>query len=421
MTVLQRFVVLYFTLYIFPFPLDVPNWLAEMPIPLRWIGQATAWLSGLYGDGLTALGVWIGDHVLGPGAVITQPTGSGDTMSAYVQTFINLGLAVVGTMVWSFARRGQPVSPRTLAAFRVYLRYGIAAVLLSYGFAKVPPLQFQPPGPEGLIRTYGESSPMGLLWTFMGFSPAYTMFVGMAELVPGFLLMFRRVATLGAVLGAATMLNVVALNFMYDVPVKLFSAHIWLMLVIIAAPDIPRLLNVLVFNRDAPAAVLRAYQPSRLAMAGKGILIVMLVAGNIVRSYQGWYQWGPGMPLPPLAGIYDVESFEVNGETKPPLWTDQTRWRRLVVSRRGYVVLQRMGDQSERFGFKHEEKAGTLILTLPGSKESFTLTCVTDEGGMTLEGPFRGDQIKVALKKTERAFPINSRGFNWIQELPYNR
>jgi hypothetical protein len=344
-------------------------------------------------------------------------------MAAYVQMFCLAMMALAGAVAWSVATRAEPVPAQVLAAFRVYLRYAMAMWLLVYGFSKVPPLQFQPPGPELLIRSYGDSSPMGLLWTFMGFSPAYTMFSGLAELVPGFLLLYRPTATLGAVLGSATMLNVVALNFMYDVPVKLFSVHLWLALVIIAAPDVQRLLNVLVLNRDTPAAALRIAprQFPRLMLALKSMFIALLVGGNVAGAYTGWYQYGPGMPVPPLAGVYDVESFEVNGEPRPPLWTDETRWRRVLVSRRGFITLQRMADRNERFLYKYDEKGGAIVLTPPGSKESFTLACTTDEGGMTLEGPFRGDRIRVALRRTDRPFPINARGFHWIQELPYNR
>ena len=426
MTVLRRFVILYFTLSAFPFPLGALSGLSQMPAPFSWIGDATSFAARPYQDAWNAAAVWVGDRLLGPGSVIIQPTGSGDTMAAYVSMLIQLVLTVIGTLAWTVAARGAPVSPRVLAAFRVYMRYYLAAVLLSYGFAKIPPTQFQPPGPELLSRTYGDSSPMGLLWTFMGYSPAYTMFAGLMELVPGVLLLFRRTALLGALLGVATMANIVALNFAYDVPVKLFSVHLLLALLIILAPDVPQLLNVFILNRDTPPAVLRPAHPhprQRLILATKAVFIVLLLASGIGQGYFTWTNFGPGLPPAPLAGVYEVESFAVNGEERPPLWTDETRWRRFMISRRGaFVTLQRMADKSERFQLKHDEKAGTMVLTPPGSKESFTLTCRPDEHHLILEGPFRGSQLQVKLKKVADArFPLNTRGFNWVQELPYNR
>ena len=38
---------------------------------------------------------------------------------------------------------------------------------------------------------------MGLLWTFMGHSPAYSAFTGAAEALAGALLLFRRTTLLG--------------------------------------------------------------------------------------------------------------------------------------------------------------------------------------------------------------------------------
>jgi hypothetical protein len=95
-----------------------------------------------------------------------------------------------------------------------------------------------------------------------------------------------------------------------------------------------------------------------------------------------------------------------------------------MVSRRGTgVSIQRMSDKTERLQLTHDEKAGTLVLKPFGSGESFTLTIAKpDDAHIVLEGPFRGAQVRVELKKaTNLQFPINSRGFSWIQELPYNR
>jgi hypothetical protein len=400
--------------------------LSAFPAPLAWIGQGAVSVAMTYDRAANLLAVWVGENLLGlaQGAVVIQPTGSGDTMAQYVRVVIIAALAAIGTIVWTLARSPRLHSPRVHAAFRVYFRYAMAAWLLSYGFAKVPPMQFQPPGADLLVRSYGESSPMGLLWTFMGFSPAYTMFAGLAELVPGLLLLFRRTTTLGALLGTATMTNVVALNFMYDVPVKLFSLHLLIALIVIAAPDVPRLFNVFVLNRAAPAMVLREQPMSRRWAWAKAVFVVLLVGGNMFSAYQSWYRFGPGAPRPEVAGVYEVESFAVDGEARPPLWTDTTRWRRVLVSHRGFLVVQSMGDRNERFSYKYDADAGTLTLTGFGTKETFTLASrKPDAGGMIVEGPFRdGRNIRVELKKQpDRSFPLQSRGFHWVQELPFNR
>jgi hypothetical protein len=82
-----------------------------------------------------------------------------------------------------------------------------------------------------------------------------------------------------------------------------------------------------------------------------------------------------------------------------------------------------MGDRNERFSYNHDAQAGTLQLTGFGSKESFALTTKSlSDGALLLEGPFREGHVRVAARKQpDRSFPLQTRGFNWVQELPYNR
>ena len=98
--------------------------------------------------------------------------------------------------------------------------------MILYGASKVFMGQFGPPGFGRLLETYGDSSPMGLLWTFMGFSQGYTFFAGLAEMLGGVLMITRRTTLLGAMVSAGVLSNIVLLNFFYDVPVKQFSSHL---------------------------------------------------------------------------------------------------------------------------------------------------------------------------------------------------
>ncbi len=70
----------------------------------------------------------------------------------------------------------------------------------------------------------------------------------------GVLLLFRHTTTLGALVAAGVMSNVVMLNFGYDIPVKLFSTHLLLFAGALLVPDGRRLLNVLLLNPPAGVA-----------------------------------------------------------------------------------------------------------------------------------------------------------------------
>ncbi len=142
--------------------------------------------------------------------------------------------------VWSSVSR-RPEHERLYDWLRVYVRFFLAWVMLGYAFQKLFKLQFYDLGLWRLTSTFGEASPMGLLWAFMGASTLYTVFSGGLEAIGACLLFFRRTTALGALILVAVLGNVVMMNFSYDVPVKLFSSHLWLAAVFLLLPDIPRL------------------------------------------------------------------------------------------------------------------------------------------------------------------------------------
>jgi hypothetical protein len=217
-----------------------------------------------YVDFLRAVSVWFSLFVnkfIGwvmvdmVGVDVHQPssTGSGDTVADYLLQILILIAAVAGSLIWSLVDR-RPSSVRLRGWLQVLTRYALAFWLIKYGFAKVIPTQFLHLQMRQLTQTYGQSSPMGLLWNFMGFSTAYTVFAGIAELLPAMLLLFRRTALSGALIAFGVLLNVAMLNFCYDVPVKLFSLKLLLLSLFLILPESGRLLRLFVLNRPVPSA-----------------------------------------------------------------------------------------------------------------------------------------------------------------------
>src|ERR1043165_6968525 len=183
---------------------------------------------------------WVGATFLGLEVAPQEFSAGGDLLFNYVQAFAGALIAAAVAAVWSIVDWRRAAYPRLTAALRHGVRFVLAVILLGYGFHKVFNVQFPPIGPDRLTETYGESSPSGLLWTFMGFSPAYVCFSGAAEVLGATLLLFRRTTTLGALVLVGVMCNVVMLNFCYDVGVKLFSVHLLAMAAFLMLPDASR-------------------------------------------------------------------------------------------------------------------------------------------------------------------------------------
>src|ERR1044071_9512920 len=224
---------IYLFLHIFPFPFGT--------LPF------TDWFAGFYERLMLKIVPWVGKVVFGLNITIF-PGGSGDTTYNYVEVFFFGVVAASIALLWTIARRGRPVSPRVFESMQVLVRYSLGVVMLGYGWDKVIPLQFPPPGPDRLLMAYGDSSPMGLLWTFMGASKAYEIFSGVMEVAGGMLLFSRRTALAGGLVSAAVLMNIAVMNFCYDVPVKLFSSRLLLMALFVVAPHAVRLFNMFFLN-----------------------------------------------------------------------------------------------------------------------------------------------------------------------------
>jgi len=355
------------------------------------------------------------------------PTGSGDKAVHYVATSCALVLAGAAAIVWSAVDRSR-AHPRLYGALRVLVRYFVAAMMLNYGLVKVFKSQFPAPGPDRLLLPLGEMSPMGLLWTFMGHSAAYTVFTGLGEAIGGALLFFRRTTTLGALLVAAVMANVVMLNFSYDVPVKLFSSQLLLWSVFLVAPDGRRLANLFVLNRPVEPVALRRPFPSRglerARLVLKCVVVGSLVAGLTISARSAYSTWGDGAPKPGLYGVYEVEEFVRDGEPRPPLLTDAARWRSVAVSRQGFLVVRHMDDRLAYYTLEEDASRREVTLTLPadpGFRARLGLTR-PDPERLVLEGRIGEDALALRLRRVdESSFPLLSRGFRWIAEAPFNR
>lgn len=402
--------------------------------------------------GIEVLVRWFGQHVLGFTQLTPKPTGSGDTELAYARAATHAVLALVLAMpllLLPLATRRwrsdlQDVFEGLLS---LVLRYHLAMTMLGYGFHKVLPLQFGRMEGSQLLATWGNSSPMNVLWAFMATSPAYTVFSGAMEVLGGSLLLWRRTSAAGALVTFAVMANVALLNYCYGVPVKLFSTHLAAMAAILLVLDARRLAAVLVGTGAAPAAAPRWPQPVR-GRVWWG-LAKLIVVGNLYWSafagnWDAWQKTNDPAKQSPLQAIWVVESY-THGDSDQP-----TAWRTLVVERSNYATVYQ-ADGATRIGnFQVDQDAHTVVwapLTRQGEKSvaPTTLRYEQREAGtqppptpqpedrmlaerppfaarrLVLDGELDGRALHIELRERDPdSFLVRGRGFRWIQEYPLN-
>jgi hypothetical protein len=383
---------------------------------------------------------WTASHGFGITDMYDGPSGSGDKTSDFVRLLICFVLACAIAVVWSAVDWRKTDHPWLKDLLRSYLRYVLAFVVLGYGLVKIGSVvnQFAEPPIERLMATYGDSSPMGLVWTFMGASRGYTRFAGLGEVVGGLLLIWRRTTILGAAVTFGVMLNVMMLNFCYDVPVKQFSFHLVVMALYLMLADAPRLANLLIWNQPVEkTCLLPPYTNSRtiwVQRAVKAYIIFMGVAWPLGTTVYGELNAVNTKPAQPsFYGMYEVDEFLVDNEPVPPVLTDKTRWRYLNLSRfqpRGAAMPTdyfgvRMMDRTPRrspFVLSHDEK--TLMLenaSMADFPGKFTVDFL-DNRHLTLSGDANGKNMEIKLHKINREdFVLVNRGFHWVNEIPFNQ
>lgn len=370
---------------------------------------------------------WIAAHVFHIGhKLVAFETGSGDRAYDWVELAGILFLAIVGTVIWSWLDRKRPAYPSLYKWFRLVVSFALGATLLTYGAAKIIPLQMPYPGLGRLLEPYGNFSPMGVLWASIGAAPGYQIFAGTMELVAGVLLFIPQTATLGAMIGLADGVQVFMLNMTYDVPVKLLAFHLIPFSLFLLAPDARRLLNVIVLNRTAEPAprcpLFRGRRACALAYVAQIAFGVYLLAGNLYGSVKEYSTFGPGRPKSALYGIWNVTSFTQDGQTLPPLLTDTQRWRRVVFDSPRFMVVYGMEDQPRGYGVSINSAAHRLEVTGPAKAKAELEYAQPDPTHLTITGEIEGHRIAASFELFDRnRFPLISRGFHWVQDRPYNR
>jgi hypothetical protein len=388
----------------------------------RWLPEgAVLWQMTLLDPVLS----WVGSQVFGVEAVLHRDSGSGDQAAIWVMVFCLLVVAVVGTAVWSWLDRRRSDYSRLWAWFLTFVRLCVAGQMLFYGFAKLVPTQMPAPPLTALLRPFGEFSPASVLWLQVGSSHPYEMTLGAVEVLAGVLLFLPRTATLGALLGVASMVQVFLLNMTFDVPVKILSGHLLLMGLVLLAPQYRRLADFLVLNRSTEPArqpeLFTDARANRNAARVQAVLGIWVVAGCILTSWQSWTEYGGGRTKPELYGIWTVSRFDIDGRTAPPLTTDRYRWQRVVFDTPEVVTYQRMNGELVDAPVKVD--GNSLALAGPDGSPLAQLTASRPSPQqLQLTGELSGRTVIMWLDRLDlNQFTLRNRGFHWVQEYPYFR
>ena len=399
---LLRFGILFVGLsaFLLPFPYHVfpnPGSLLQ-PLTEAWVAAVSGWMGRAHPKEI-----------------------SSDSASMYVLMGSLLLLSLPLAWLWAhFSRKGAG-DHKLFWAFLVGMRYYLAAILFSYGFNKVFKTQFYLPEPNTLASPVGELSPDLLFWTSMGVSRAYCIFTGALEVLAAALLLFRPSRLPGAVLAAAIMGNVLAINLAFDISVKLFSAFLLLQSLLLILPDFKRMLAFLKGNPTAPNKFWHPNPVSKNARTSLLLLksgaVCLILFESLFGYFQAWNFNDDLAPRPALHGYFDVGLFVQDGDTIPPDLR-ANRWKRVFLHRQGYFIAQDMQDGFEDFKIVESETGGRHVL-LDGFRQPAGTLEVSEAGPgkLRFEVEVRGKKLELlTIERDWRKLPLFNGSFHWTSD-----
>ena len=405
---------LYFGWHIFPFPMG------EIP----YVGDfLNSWEDKIW----VVIANWVGRLVFGIPSISYNFNGSGDTTFNWVVEFTELMLSILGCLVWSVVDRARVGYARLGHWMEVYIRYYLGFTMLSYGFAKVFPLQFGTITSYRLHEQLGDMSPMGLLWTFMAYSKSYQLFSGLAEVVAGCLLFFRKTQMLGALISVGVMLNIFMLNMCYDVPVKLYSFNLMLMGIYVANADLKRLIGFFIQNQPtASRAFFQPFQGTKwykwVRIAIKVIFFAYVFYGFVYKNLAENAK--VEAPLAAFYGPYTVTKFVKNGVEGVD--GDSTRWEKLFIDRRGsydMIYVSNEMNLRKRINFDKNDSTRTFTFTALLDTNKYVMHySQPDSNSLIMNGVFQKDSLYLELTQMKKKdFLLVRRGFHWVNEVSFNK
>jgi hypothetical protein len=257
-------------------------------------------------------------------------------LESYVNWPFVLLIALAVTAVWTRLDKNSKEYNKLYYWLRVIVKYRVAYAAIAWGYKKLFIMQM-PPGNEGLYNTeFIDFFAKRLYWEAIGVAPHYEVFLGFAEFIGGFLLLFRRTTGLGAAITLVVFGNIAIANHAYDIGEHVPSAGLALLSLFLLWYDLPGIWNLIVNQVNTrivhyyPTFKVKWQNYTRLAIKWTfnfifvGLFFILEVYGF---THNDFYKIPNTPGLTKAKGYYNVTEFKLNGKEVLYSPFDLKRWQ----------------------------------------------------------------------------------------------
>lgn len=286
-----------------------------------------------------------------------------DTTAMYVLILLLFILSVLITIGLLWLKAWPRYKDRILKFIYLLACYFLALQLLKYGLDKVFKNQFPLPEPNTLYTPMGKVPRDLLYWSSMGTSHFYNVFLGVIEMIAAIFLLIKRARLIGLLLSFFVMINIVAINFAFDISVKVFSLLLLFITVYLLFPYLKSLYQFF-FSKQTTTAqpvekvvlIKNRFLSSSLKWFVIGIILLEIFYPYIRSGHFN----GDLTKRPYLHGAYEVKQFITGTDTLEP---PQFPFKRFFIHKDSYMIFQDQQDEMADYKLSATSKPGEYLLT----------------------------------------------------------
>ena len=339
-----------------------------------------------------------------------------DTVSMYILVLLLFILAFLISLLlfkfkkWSVYRKG------ILDFFYRLSVYYLALQLLKYGVDKIFKNQFYLPEPNTLFTPMGKLGKDLLYWSSTGTSHFYSVFLGSVEALAAVFILIKRTRVIGLLISFGIMLNVVAINFGFDISVKLYSLFLLYLTFYLLTPYYGRLYQLFLQRKTGTVIPFsgttglsrNSFLPGFLKWLAAGLICLeafypFIKAKNFNDDLAG---------RPYLHGAYEVKQMIAGTDT---LTEKESPVKRFFIHRNSYMIFQDQGDDMQDYKLSYNKGDSVFVLTDYQLKKTvLSFAYQASDSILTLQYFKNGKENKLTGKAIDwRKLPVLQKGFHW--------
>lgn len=329
---------------------------------------------------------------------------SSDSKSLYVLLCFLMIISLIPTII--VLKLNETFRAKMIASIASIASIYLSFILFKYGFDKLFKTQFYLPEPNLLYTPLGNLDKDILFWSTMGSSYSYNIFMGCMEILPAILLLFQRTRILGAFIASGIMINVVAINFSFDISVKLFSSFLLLLALFISWKGIRQIFELFILKKNVKPAISSAnFSQYKNYYWIKSLVVLFVLAEALFPYLNSGYFNDDEDKRPFLHGAYEVLK-DANNHYEASI-------KKVFIHRDGYLIFQDKKDQMTDYKLSVDQNKQKMHLTDYNGK-TIILSYSLKEKILILRDFDQDKSISIKAKMLDwRELPLLQGAFHW--------